>query len=42
VIASDAKWLDENDVEIFMQAPCVVTDPAAENTGVHLSAARRQ
>jgi Family of unknown function (DUF6188) len=27
LIASDAKWLDRNDVEVIVEAPCLVTDP---------------
>jgi len=27
LIGSDSKWLDENEVQIVMEAPCLVTDP---------------
>jgi hypothetical protein len=36
LMSSDAKWQDENDVEIVMEAPYLVTDPAGTEHRVEL------
>jgi hypothetical protein len=37
LVVSDAKWLDENNAEVVIEGPCLVTEPGGAESRVRLA-----